>query len=293
MLKITIITPSYNQGQFLEQTICSVLEQGYPNLEYFVIDGGSTDNSVDIIRRYEKYLAGWISEPDAGQTHAINKGLARATGDIMAYLNSDDIYSPTALHTVAHYMDQSPRIRWLVGACGQIDVSGNALTPFKHSMPQSLTQYLMRTSGFLPQPSSFWDARLFKQYGMFDSSMHFSFDYEYHCRLLWGGEVPILIDDQLAAFRVHPKSKGVAQCDYFLAERLKVARQYARTLTLKDRIKLYRNMDYRARLTAIVQSNEGDLPLWVQVCKRPWWIASHDIRYALSETFINRRKEAA
>src|SRR5689334_14364587 len=95
-LKLSIVTPSFNQAQYLEETIKSVLDQAYPDLEYIVIDGGSRDNSVEIIKRYETHLAYWISEPDRGQTHAINKGLARATGDIVAYINSDDVYMPGA-----------------------------------------------------------------------------------------------------------------------------------------------------------------------------------------------------
>src|SRR5438309_6203079 len=99
--RITIVTPSYNQGRFLEETIRSVLLQGYPNLEYMVIDAASTDESVEIIRKYERWLAYWVSEKDRGQTHAINKGLAKATGEIFSYLNSDDLLAPGALAAVA------------------------------------------------------------------------------------------------------------------------------------------------------------------------------------------------
>src|SRR6266513_4869973 len=113
--RISIITPSFNQAQFLEETILSVLNQRYPNLEYIVIDGGSTDGCVDVIKRYEDRLAFWVSEPDRGQPHAINKGLAKATGEIVAFINSDDVYLPGALSTVASHFIESPERGWLCG----------------------------------------------------------------------------------------------------------------------------------------------------------------------------------
>ncbi len=125
-IRIGIVTPSYNQAQFIEQTIDSVLSQGYPYLEYVVIDGGSTDGSVDIIRRYEKYLTFWKSERDSGQSEAINKGLRALNSDVWAYLNSDDIYLPGTFSKVAAEFEDSS-VLWVTGAAHYVDESGASL----------------------------------------------------------------------------------------------------------------------------------------------------------------------
>ena len=108
--KITIVTPSFNQGQFIEETIRSVLDQNYPNLEYLIIDGGSTDQTIEVIRKYERQLSYWVSEKDRGQVHAINKGLARATGEIFGFLNSDDLYVPGTFEVVGEYFEKHPEL---------------------------------------------------------------------------------------------------------------------------------------------------------------------------------------
>ncbi|MEE9212902.1 MAG: glycosyltransferase family 2 protein [Phycisphaeraceae bacterium] len=291
--RITIITPSYNQGAFLERTIRSVLDQGYENLEYFVIDGGSTGQSVEIIGKHKDHLAHWVSEPDTGQTDAINKGLARATGDIIAYLNSDDVLLPGVLATIAPLMAEPNAARWVVGRCTRIDAEDRPLEPFDLKSPDSFVQYLMRTSGFLPQPSSFWSADLFARYGGFDRTMHYSFDYEFNCRLLAGGETPLLIDKPLAALRVHDQSKGESQADGFVAERFRVAQRYAPQLPWPERWRLYRDIGYRKRLVAIRNAQQaGSSSLWSHVLRRPWWLGSEDIRKALCASTRIQRKAA-
>src|SRR5450759_2806690 len=120
-MKISVITPSYNQGQFLEETILSVINQNYPNLEYFIIDGGSTDNSIEIIKKYEKHLTYWVSEKDNGQAHAINKGFKKATGDIVCWINSDDLLIQGAINTISNYFSRNPDVQFINGYTLRID----------------------------------------------------------------------------------------------------------------------------------------------------------------------------
>ena len=178
--KVTIVTPSYNQGHSLEETVRSVLLQGYPNLEYIIIDGGSTDNSVEIIRKYQKWLAYWVSEKDRGQTHAINKGFARATGDICAYLNSDDVYLPDALLNVARLFEQHPEAALLYGDCQLIDESSRVIDLWP-AADFDLLEFVFRC--YIPQQATFWRKSTQSDVGDFKNEMHFAFDYEMWLRI--------------------------------------------------------------------------------------------------------------
>src|SRR4051812_33606750 len=153
--RITVVTPSFNQAQYLEQTIRSVLDQGYPNLEYIVIDGGSTDGSVDILRRYDDELAYWVSEPDAGQSWAINRGIERATGDVVAYINSDDYYLPGAFaHAMPLFADTG--IRWVAGTCEYRNEDGTLDVLWVPKRPTGPRPGWIRNIWYVPQASSFW-----------------------------------------------------------------------------------------------------------------------------------------
>ena len=180
--RVSIVTPSYNQGQFIEETIRSVLLQGYPNLEYIIIDGRSTDNSVDIIHKYEQWLAYWVSEKDHGQGNAINKGFRKASGEIMAWLNSDDLYAKDCLNRIALHLDPS-RPQLLCGASGFVDSSGNIL-PQVVSKHFSHEDILKRPWLTLSQPSVFWTRKLWELVGPLDESLYFTMDYELWLRML-------------------------------------------------------------------------------------------------------------
>lgn len=174
--KISIVTPSYNQGQYLEKTIRSVLDQNYPNLEYLIIDGGSTDNSVEIIKRYEKKLKYWASEPDQGQSHAINKGFALAEGEIFGWLNSDDCLTEHALEAVAEMYHHNPSAGAYVGAGEFVDIKGR-VTKRKELTGISL-DLLFKWLDYsaIMQPSCFFSKTAWSSVGGLDESAHFAMD---------------------------------------------------------------------------------------------------------------------
>lgn len=210
--KISIITPSYNQGQFLEQTILSVLNQNYPNLEYIIIDGGSTDNSVEIIKRYEKHLTYWVSEKDRGQSHAINKGFKIATGDILGWINSDDYLANDALKYVADTL--SDQYVWCVGLCQGVDSEGNYLQSYLPDQIHSKDDWVIRFSKgvtySLPQPSTFYKKSVLEKTGLLDEKLHYVFDHYFFFKIYDHFSEPIYLNQILSFFRLHNASKTVS-----------------------------------------------------------------------------------
>jgi glycosyltransferase involved in cell wall biosynthesis len=183
--RISIVTPSYNQGQYLEETIQSILSQNYPNLEYIIIDGGSTDSSVDIIKRYSKYLAFWVSEKDKGQSDAINKGFAKATGDIFTWLNSDDLYNPGVLFQVADYWTKHPDCRFLTGDGEYVDPTGRIRWYYYKAGPFSHTDLFHTCKGIrLLQPSVFFGRDAFVQAGGLENDLYYAMDLDLWLRIL-------------------------------------------------------------------------------------------------------------
>ena len=249
--RITIVTPSYNQGRFLETTIRSVLLQGYPNLEYIVIDGGSSDNSVEIIQKYEPWLAYWISEEDRGQAHALNKGFARASGDIYAYLNSDDFYEPGALQSCV--LGFQGGHQWVVGRvrCWQDGVGD---WPFPELPGKSFTKWFLSCP--IPQPGCFWSAELHREMGRFREDLNYIIDYEFWLRLRFIKRIkPFYIDRTIAVYRLHSQSKTVALKSEFTREGRPIIEQYRHRLTSLQRGWLWtvrRHRKARVRATKAV-----------------------------------------
>lgn len=199
---ISVITPSYNQGMFIEQTIKSVLNQDVPVLEYMVVDGGSTDETLRILKRYEDRIR-WVSEQDDGQADAINKGIKATKGDIVGYLNSDDIYYPGALAAVIAFFEKNPEIQVVYGDADHIDLDGKVIEPY---YTEDWDYERFKEVCFLCQPSVFFKRQLIKKAGLFDSHLQYCMDYEYWLRL--GSITPFArLNEKLAGSRMYEGNK--------------------------------------------------------------------------------------
>jgi glycosyltransferase involved in cell wall biosynthesis len=216
---VSIVTPSYNQARYLEETMRSVLEQDYPHIEYIVVDGGSTDGSREIIEKYADRLAWWVSEKDRGQTDAINKGFARAQGEVLAWLNSDDTYQPGAIREAVEFLRANPQVGLVYGDANYIDEHGRVIGRF----PAAQTDYRRLRQGYvhIPQQSAFFRADLWRKVGPLDDSFYFAMDYDLWVRL--AREAPIVYLPRLwANFRLHSDAKTIAADDRCWPEMLRV-----------------------------------------------------------------------
>jgi glycosyltransferase involved in cell wall biosynthesis len=219
---VSIITPSFNQARFLETTIRSVLEQSYPNLEYIIVDGGSTDGSREIIERYADRLAWWVSERDQGQTDAINKGFARARGEILAWLNSDDTYQPQAIADAVAFLQARPEVGMVYGDANLIDESGLVIGKF----PARQTDYRRLKRGYvhIPQQAAFFRASIWRQVGPLDPTFYFAMDYDLWVRIARLALVQYE-PHWWANFRLHDTGKSVVADDRCWPEMLRVHRR--------------------------------------------------------------------
>lgn len=237
--RISIVTPSYNQGQFIEETIRSVLLQGYPDLEYIIMDGGSTDGSVEVIRKYEPWLTYWISEQDRGQSHAINKGFTLISGRIMGWLNSDDLLRRGTLARVERAARESGA-KWLTGICEVINPCGQAVGRLVPESGVSAIDWLKRLSAgktqILPQPATFWTYQSWQRCGPLDVGLDYSFDHDYFLALFLGVGPPVVLSDVLSDFRVHASSKTSTRELDFKEENVRVFLHHMARLGSFDRI---------------------------------------------------------
>lgn len=226
--KITVITPSYNQGNYIEETILSVINQDYPNIEYIIIDGGSTDNTTEVISKYADRITYWISEPDKGQPNAINKGLKKATGDIIAFINSDDYYEPGIFKFIAEQYSKGHQ--WIIGSVRNFRIENGESCIVKQKANNQLIDWLLRVNEN-HQPGNFWSRNMFAQVGFMDETLQYSFDWDYWLKFIVSGFTPTIFNEETVAhFRLHNESKTVKHWRKFNQEYVYLIDKYKKRL---------------------------------------------------------------
>jgi len=283
--RISIVTPNLNHNEFIERAICSVLDQGYENLEHIVVDGGSTDDSVEIARLYEEDSVRTVASLCRTRSDAINHGFRCATGQIVGVLNSNDVYLPGALHAVAERMSADDRPAWVVGQAVRIDPFDQPTGMVGACSPASLSSYLMRDSGFIPTGASFWSADRIVVPATFDNALLFAADYEHACRLMATHIMPTIVPEAFVAIRDKAESQSAVVTLLRGLEHITVARCYATHLPVGKRYALWRNIDQRRRIYTLAQAEL--LPptarrfLWRELMSHPWWLADDTMRHVL------------
>lgn len=217
---VSIVTPSFNQALFLEETIRSVLEQDYPRIEYMIVDGGSADGSVTIIKKYDNQLAWWVSEVDKGQTDAINKGFSHARGHILAWLNSDDTYEPGAVSAAVKYLQANPEVGMVYADCNFTNENSQVIGKFDAAQ----TDYKRLRQGYvhIPQQTMFFRAGLWHAVGPLDPSFYFAMDYDLWTRIASRTRIQYLPGQTWANFRMHTSGKSIVADDRCWPEMLRV-----------------------------------------------------------------------
>lgn len=271
--KITIITPSFNQGQYIEETIRSVLLQNYPNLEYIIIDGGSTDNTVYILKKYQQYITYLVSEPDNGQSHAINKGLENATGEIFGWLNSDDYYLPNVLLTVGKLFAKNKEMNVLCGCERHLYQNGQIVRRKKWTTPIYKSVEKMLAHNHIVQPPTFFRLNIIKNLGLLQENLHFCMDADIWVRYLalFGKKGIFSTPTIFNIFRYHNISKSVKQRELYLTDRYNILQCLLESCKINDFSKInFHNSIYLNRYLLIKYDfnkniNESKLKAFIAV----------------------------
>ncbi len=269
--KVSVITPSLNQGQFIERTILSVENQDYPNIEHIVIDGGSTDNTLSILRKYEDSII-WKSEPDKGQSEAINKGFLLSTGEIVAWLNSDDTYQPTAVRRAVDFLSEHPDVRMVYGDCRMIDEKDEVIGRWVDSLDFDLDLLTNKALNFIPQPTVFFKRQVLDTVGLLDVDLQMAMDYDYWIRI--GQRFKVRrIPRVLADFRLSSSTKSVANWSRFWPEILSILIKHCGVKPLPCYFKRY----YRVAREHGCDSRRALATLEQAILGNPWLEPYRDV----------------
>lgn len=263
MPKLSIIIPSFNQGLFLEETLLSILHQNYPELELIVIDGGSTDNSVDIIRKYASSLAFWVSEPDHGQSHAINKGLEKATGDWVAWMNSDDCYLPGAFDYVFRTRPWQDMDFIFGNTCygKTIDTSTDFIhDPAGKNNLKNLLKFCYSIEHIVPSQSVFIRRSILQKTGLLDENIHYCMDFDWYCRIYLVTNRILYYPKTISFFRSQPHSKTGSRKNNGSAEAMEIAEKYLVHLPEEEQNEVKKTLAYMRDLLS--QTHSGIPGLW-------------------------------
>jgi len=213
--RITVVTPVFNSARYLEQTILSVISQQYPNLEYFIVDGGSTEGTVDIIRKYEQHLSGWMSEPDNGMYDALNRGFARSSGEIMGWISATDMLHTRSLFVVGSVFKALPQVEWITGRPTGFSEEGMAVAVSRSLKRWSRFRFLAGSNRYIQQESTYWRRSLWERAGSrMDATRRDGSDFELWVRFFRFAQL-YTVDALIGGFRVHPDSLSLGDPDKY------------------------------------------------------------------------------
>jgi glycosyltransferase involved in cell wall biosynthesis len=260
---VSVITPSFNQGVFIGETIDSVLGQDYPHLEYIIMDGGSKDTTLEVLRGYDEPRMTWISEPDRGMTHALNKGFHRSTGEIMGWLNSDDVYLTKSLVSEAvAYFEAHPEADLLYRDAIYTDAAGTATGRKQQGKPFDIVNTISYLNS-VPQPASFWRRSLWETLGDLREDLQFAMDGEYWIRAWANGASLHYLEGERATYRLHENSKTVSGTIKHWMERVKIAEEYMSHPKIKPHERMIRaNLAYMLGKLHLEQGKRQEAKHW-------------------------------
>jgi len=278
---VSIITPSFNQSCFLEHTILSVLNQTYPNIEYIVMDGGSRDGSVQILEMYSDRITYWESKKDKGQAHAINKGLRMAKGDILGWINSDDILLSDSVQRIVNILEELPEIDVVYGKLERINSDGEFVpTPILPKDRTTFSKEMIIGECLVNQPGSFWRRRIMEKVGLLDESLQYALDYDWWIRLALSGANFYRLSDIVAQFRLSSSSKTVALTSEMAEEQLQVLEKVLKTPNLSSLLNL--NQIVIQQQANRARSHIGLHAFYGSLKRNDWMKAYYWLKYSIS-----------